>query len=81
MKHKAENYFGWYGVIAILAAYILVSTNIIVAHSFIYQALNLSGSLGIVFEALSKKDIQPVILNGIWAFIALAALIHLLLTK
>ena len=81
MKHKAENYFGWYGVIAILVAYILVSTDIVIAHSIIYQALNLSGALGIIFEALSKKDVQPAVLNGVWAFIALAVLIQLAISK
>lgn len=80
MKHKAENYFGWYGVLAILLAYFLVSINIIIAHSFTYQLLNFTGALGIIIEAWSKKDAQPVILNIVWACIALIILVQLVIT-
>jgi hypothetical protein len=79
MKHKAENYFGWYGVLAILLAYLLVSFNVVTAKSLGYQVLNLTGALGIVIEALSKKDAQPVVLNSIWAIIAIAAIIRFVL--
>ncbi len=78
MKAKAISYFGWYGVIAILAAYALVSFNVVVAKSYVYQLLNFTGALGIVLEAASKKDKQPVALNAIWAIIALIAIIQLL---
>jgi hypothetical protein len=77
MKHKAENYFGWYGVLAILLAYLLVSFNVVTAKSLGYQVLNLSGALGIVAEAWSKKDAQPALLNGVWATIAVVAIIRL----
>lgn len=77
MKHKAENIFGWYGVLAILLAYLLVSLNLIMAKSAAYQLLNLTGALGIVIEALSKKDTQPAVLNSVWAIIAIVALIRL----
>lgn len=77
MKHKAENLFGWYGVLAILTAYILVSFNIIIAKSWAYQLLNLSGALGIIVEALSKKDAQPAVLNAAWALIAFLAILRL----
>lgn len=77
MKHKSQNYLGWYGVAAILIAYLLVSLNVIVPHSFVYQLLNLTGALGIIIEAWSKKDVQPAVLNSIWAGIALVVLIQL----
>jgi hypothetical protein len=79
MKHKAENFFGWYGVLAILVAYLLVSFNVIVAKSLGYQLLNLTGALGIIAEAMSKKDAQPAVLNAAWAIIAVLAIIHLLI--
>ena len=78
MKHKAENYFGWYGVLAILLAYLLVSFNLLPAASLSYQLLNLTGAGGIVVEALSKKDAQPAVLNAVWAIIALLAIARLL---
>lgn len=77
MKHKPENFLGWYGVLAILLAYLLVSFNVIVAKSLGYQLLNLTGALGIVVEALSKKDAQPAVLNCAWAAIAILAIVRL----
>jgi hypothetical protein len=79
VKHKAENYFGWYGVLAILAAYLLVSFNVVVSKSLGYQVLNLTGALGIIVEATSKKDTQPVILNIVWATIAILAILQLII--
>ena len=79
MKHKAENYIGWYGVLAILLAYLLLSLDVITAHSLAYQLLNLTGALGIIIEALSKKDMQPAVLNIVWACIAIVVLIQLAL--
>lgn len=79
MNHKAKNYFGWYGVLAILLAYFLISLDIISDKSVIYQLLNLSGALGIVIVALSKKDKRPAALNIAWAIIAAIALIRILI--
>ncbi len=79
MKAKAISFIGWYGVIAILAAYALLSFNIIVAKSYAYQLLNLTGAIGIMIEAASKKDKQPVALNIVWAAVALAAIVQLLI--
>ncbi len=58
-------------------AYALVSFNVIATKSYLYQILNLTGALGIVLEAASKKDKQPAILNAVWAVIALIAIIQL----
>ena len=67
-------FLGWYGLVAILAAYFLISFSIISVHSLIYQLLNLTGSVGIAVETYSKKDYQPFWLNLIWAVIALVAI-------
>lgn len=77
MKERAIAYFGWYGVLAILSAYALMSFDVIVADSYAYQALNLTGALGIIFEAAAKKDRQPVVLNAVWAVIAAVAIVQL----
>jgi len=77
MKPTAKNYIGWYGVLAILLAYILVSFSVIVTKSVAYQLLNLTGAVGIVIEAAAKKDAQPVALNIVWATIAVIALIRI----
>lgn len=77
MKTKAIALAGWYGVLAILLAYVLLSFDVIPAKSYGYQVLNLTGSLGIIAEAASKKDKQPVVLNVVWAAVALVALAQL----
>lgn len=79
MTKKVTNIIGWYGVIAILSAYFLVSFNVISAQTILYQALNITGALGIVYNSFKKKDTQPVILNLIWAIIALIAILNLLI--
>lgn len=68
---------GWYGVAAVLLAYALVSFNIVSAHGWIYQLLNLTGALGVLVISYMKRAKQPALLNFIWAIIALAALIQL----
>lgn len=79
MKHKAENYLGWYGVLAILLAYLMVNVNLLSVHSLGYQLLNLTGAIGIIAEALSKKDVQPAVLNVIWGAIAIFAIVRLVI--
>ena len=77
MTNKLTNIIGWYGVITILSAYFLVSFNVISAQTILYQSLNITGALGIVYNSFKKKDVQPAILNIIWAIIALIAIIRL----
>lgn len=79
MKAKGVSYLGWYGVLAILAAYALLSFNVIAPDSYMYQLLNLTGALGIVTETAYKKDSQPAVLNAVWAMVALTAIIRLMI--
>lgn len=66
---------GWYGVVAIIAAYIAVSFNFMSAHGLSYQLLNGSGALAMVVDGYYQKDYQPLVLNVVWALIACIALI------
>ncbi len=79
LKDKIISYLGWYGVIAILGAYALVSFEVIIVKSYAYQLLNLTGALGIIVVAASKKDKQPVALNIVWAAVALIGIMQLLI--
>jgi len=74
-----DEIFGWYGTFAIILAYALVSFGILSPSSSIYQILNGTGALGIVYISFKKKAYQPGVLNIIWAIIALIAIIKLLL--
>ena len=76
-KNVAE-LFGWYGTVAILSAYALLSFKVIESDSLTYQLLNLTSALGIVAISFMKKVRQPGVLNLVWALIALIAIIGLL---
>jgi len=78
MKSKTISVIGWYGVLAILVAYTLVTFNVVVAKSYVYQLLNLTGAAGLVIEATSKKDVQPAALNIVWLLVAMVAIVQLL---
>ena len=77
MKYVVE-LAGWYGVIAILAAYGLVSFNMVGANGIVYQFLNLTGGGSIALISIRKRAFQPATLNIAWALVALVALIRLL---
>jgi hypothetical protein len=69
---------GWYGVVAIVGAYALLSFGFIAANSLTYQLLNITGALGIVLDAWNQKDWQPMVLNIFWFLIALYAILKLM---
>ena len=69
--------FGWYGTIAILAAYALLSFGFIQT-GLVYQVLNATGALGIVYISFKKRNYQPGVLNVFWAVIAVIAIIRLI---
>lgn len=70
---------GWYGTVAILAAYILVSFSVISGDGLVFQLLNLTGALGIIAIAAYKKVKQSIVLNIFWSVIAIVALVRLVL--
>jgi hypothetical protein len=76
MKEKTINILGWVGVGLILLAYAAVSFNQVQASSWLYQTMNLLGSVFIVVQTGYRKDFQPMSLNIIWAIIALFGLIQ-----
>ncbi len=78
MKKNLIEIFGWYGTVAIVLAYALVSFSVLSAGSIWYQLLNGTGAIGIVVVSLYKKAYQPGILNIIWTLIAMIAIINIL---
>jgi hypothetical protein len=69
---------GWYGPIAIIAGFGLVSFGIVEARSYPYQLINLTGSLGILAISLSKRVYQSVVLNAFMIAIAVITLVQLM---
>lgn len=70
--------FGWYGAMAILLAYALVSFSVLEPLDIWYQILNGTGAIGIMTVSYYKKAYQPGTLNLIWAVIALVAILNIL---
>lgn len=68
---------GWYGAVAILVAYALVSFSIIAPTSFVYQAFNLTGGVGIIINSFMHRAYPPAILNTIWSIIAIVAILKI----
>lgn len=79
-KNLKAEIAGWYGAVAILLAYILVSFELIAANSAVFQLLNLTGAIGIIIIAAYKNVKQSVVLNVFWAGVAIVALLRLLIS-
>ncbi len=73
-KRTITEVLGWYGVVALLAAYGLASFGVITASDAWFQVLNITGAVGIVADALGQKNWQPAVLNIVWAVIGAIAL-------
>ncbi len=71
--------FGWYGMVAIVLAYVLVSFSVWESSNIWYQVLNLTGALGLGSISFYKRTYQPGVLNIIWAIVATVALANILL--
>lgn len=65
---------GWIGTLAVLLAYLLVSTKKLTASSIQFQILNLFGAIGIIINSAFHRAIPSVALNIVWLLIALYAL-------
>jgi len=78
-KKIINEIIGWYGTIAIILAYALLSFEIIASTNLVYQILNCTGAIGITYISFKKKAYQPGVLNVIWTIIAIVAIIRLLI--
>ena len=70
---------GWYGTVAIVLAYTLVSFAILPADNLWYQLLNGTGAVAIVIVPFHKRAYQPAVLNCFWTAIAvlvIAKIVH-----
>ena len=67
---------GWIGIVLVLLAYFLNNFEIIETSNLLYPLMNFLGAIFIIGSSLDNKDWQPVVLNIIWALIALAGLVQ-----
>ncbi len=78
MSERLTEILGWLGVTAIVAAYAMASLQVIEVTNIWYPILNILGAAGIVIDAWSDKNYQPVVLNVIWIAVAVIAIGNIL---
>jgi hypothetical protein len=61
---------GWFGALALLSAYWLVTVQRITVRSLVYGLLNATGSLALVINGTDHSAWPSVALNLIWLVIA-----------
>ena len=66
---------GWIGMIFILVAYWLVSAKKVEGGARLYQLLNFVGALGIIWNTFVQQAWPAMLLNVIWALIAIKTLL------
>lgn len=77
-ENRIVEIVGWYGAIATLCAYFLVSFEILGPKDLRYQLLNLTGAIGLGIICKYKRTYQPLVVNIIWSAIALLAIVSIL---
>jgi hypothetical protein len=78
LKQRIIELCGYGGMLCILGAYLAVSFGWLGAEGFLYQSLNLVGSAGNIVYYRAKRAYSGEILDGVWALVALLALVRLL---
>ncbi|MFZ5918347.1 MAG: CBU_0592 family membrane protein [Chloroflexota bacterium] len=73
-KNVLIDLIGWSGAVSVLLAYALVSTRKMEGDSFVYQLLNLAGSLLLIVNSSFYGAFPSVGVNVVWAGIAIYAL-------
>lgn len=74
-----EHVIGFAGTIMVLLAYLLLSVKKISAESLGYQGLNFVGAVLLIIYAVILSAWASLLLNGVWALIALFALVKVVL--
>jgi len=77
--HQMYEVLGWVGVVFVLGSYCLLALGIIDGNSWMYHSLVLAGSAFVAIISYQKRAFQPLVLNAIFALLAIIALIRLAL--
>jgi|KBSMisStaDraftv2_1062788.scaffolds.fasta_scaffold598675_2 hypothetical protein len=73
MNIPLPSLFGWIGTASYLVAYLLLSMGKLRADKKLYHLLNILGAIGLTYNAVSLRDFPNVVVNIVWALIALWA--------
>lgn len=69
-------WIGWIGITSVLLGYALNSFSLVTTSHPAYFALNFVGAFALIVEARLHKDLPPLVLNIIWATIAVVGLVR-----
>jgi hypothetical protein len=75
--HRIADLAGWYGLVAIVTAYLLVSIEVLDGRSVAYQLMNLTGALALIWVYWTRAVFQGLVLNVFWGAIAIVGLLQL----
>ena len=74
---KGLEVVGWYGPLAFIVGFALVSFGAIDGRSYAFQLLNLTGGISLALISFAKKAYQPAVLNVVLSLIAVFTIISL----
>ena len=66
---------GWAGAVVLLGAYGLLSSGYLPKPNALYHLANAVGAAGLMVNAAAHRSWPPVLVNVVWAAIAIAALL------
>ena len=78
-KSNLAEIIGWFGAIAILIDYALLSFGILTSESVIYHVIFMIGCIGLAIVTYRHKAFQSVTVNTIFTLLALLAIIRLVI--
>ncbi|HMS30940.1 MAG TPA: hypothetical protein PJ984_00915 [Candidatus Saccharibacteria bacterium] len=78
-KSNIVEFIGWYGPLAFIVGFALVSAGAIDGRSYAFQILNLTGGIALALISFAKKAYQPAVLNVILSLIATFTIISLMI--
>lgn len=67
---------GWYGFAAILGAYAASAFGAVSVSSAVYRIFNLTGAVALIVDAWPDRNWQVIFLNGVWAAVAVVAVLQ-----
>ena len=75
--HKYVGIIGWYGVVAIIVAYLMINFFGVPVKSPLFLLVNLSGFIGIAVDATYHKAYPAIVVNIILGVITIVTLLTL----
>jgi hypothetical protein len=72
---------GWIGAVEVIIAYALNSNGRLKSDSIVFQALNLTGAIFLIWNTWYNEAYPSMVINIIWTAIAIAALIRIFNNK